>query len=461
MQLFQQNSSLDKNIFLRTENQELTYEQVFSLGDTLFESTEKQVILILCKKSINTIVAYVGALRNNKVPLLLDANLNVNLINGFINKYHPNYICCTDDSGLMLDGYSLFKSFGSLLIFKKDAPCGYEINNELAILVPTSGSTGDPKCVRISHNNIYTCTQAICEYLKFSQHRVCLSILPIHYSYGLSVLHNCIYERACYVVSDVNVLDKAFWRILTDFSITDLSGVPFTFKVLKRATVDYKDFPNLQCVTQAGGYMPEADTKFFQERFADTGISYFSMYGQTEASPRISYLAPEYAFSKHGSVGVPLSCGKVSLLDTDANGVGELCYEGPNVALGYAEGYQDLARGDEFKGKLKTGDLAQIDEDGFIRIMGRLKRFIKLAGISVNLDRIEKDLNGRFNSVVVIGKDEKIIALTEGDNSAEIKSFIASTYGFNKANIKSQQISSVPLNASGKTDYKQLTQDFC
>ena len=461
MQLFEKNSCLDKNIFLRTEIQALTYEQVFSTGDAIFDGPEKQIILILCEKSVDTIVAYVGAIRNNKVPLLVDANFKVNLTNGFIDKYQPDFIACTDDSNLILDRYSPFKSVGSLRIFKKNTPSEYEISPDLALLVPTSGSTGDPKCVRISYRNIDTCTEAICEYLKFSQHRVCLSILPIHYSYGLSVLNNCIYERASYVVSDVNVLDKDFWSILTNFSITDLSGIPFTFKVLKRAVVDYKDFPNLQCVTQAGGYMPEADTKFFQERFADTGISYFSMYGQTEASPRISYLAPEYAFSKHGSVGVPLSCGKVSLLDTDANGVGELCYEGPNVALGYAEGYQDLARGDEFKGKLKTGDLAQIDKDGFIRIMGRLKRFIKFAGISVNLDRIEKDLNGRFNSVVVIGKDEKIIALTEGDNSAEIKSFIASTYGFNKANIKSQKISSVLLNASGKTDYKQLTQDFC
>ena len=118
------------------------------------------------------------------------------------------------------------------------------------------------------------------------------------------------------------------------------------------------------------------------------------MYGQTEASPRISYLSPEYADTKVGTVGVPISCGQVCINETgEKSGTGELCYIGPNVALGYANNYTDLKLGDVFKGTLLTGDIVDIDSDGFIKIVGRNKRFIKITDISVNLDKIEKDLN--------------------------------------------------------------------
>ena len=108
------------------------------------------------------------------------------------------------------------------------------------------------------------------------------------------------------------------------------------------------------------------------------------MYGQTEASPRMSYLPSIMMKNKLGSIGVPIPGGKFYLIDesnqiiNDPDVEGELVYEGDNVCLGYARNCNDLASGDSNKGMLKTGDIAKVDSDGFCYITGRKKRFLKL-----------------------------------------------------------------------------------
>ncbi|MFC3852768.1 AMP-binding protein [Salinispirillum marinum] len=465
MLLLDTKNDLDKNTFLLSEEGSWTYEEVFDAGDSLFKNKERELVLILCDKDIDTIIAYVGSLRNNKVPLLIDKSYKKELIESFIKNYSPHYVISSTVVGLENANYEIeqdeYEGFGGF-VYKIINMSPYSISEKLALLIPTSGSTGDPKCVRLSHDNINSCTHSICEYLEFSQERVAISFLPIHYSYGLSVLHNCIYKRAKYVVSKATILDKNLWEDMEKYEVTDFSAVPFAFKILRKMSLDYDKLRSLKYVTQAGGYLPETESLYFYNEFSSHGIKYFTMYGQTEASPRISYLDPKYAEEKKGSVGLPISCGQAFIAETgETSGVGELCYKGPNVALGYATGYQDLSKGDEFKGTLITGDVVEIDSDGFIRIIGRNKRFIKISGISVNLDRIEKDLTEIFSSSVVIGKDEKLVVLTENESDLiSIKDSIVKKYGFNKTFIEVKVMPEVPLNASGKTDYKLLTDKY-
>ncbi|SBS40437.1 2-succinylbenzoate--CoA ligase [Marinomonas spartinae] len=463
MLLLETKNKLDENIFLLFGEEEWSYNQVFDAGDKLFNNKNKELVLILCEKNIATIVAYVGALRNNKVPLLVDREYKLDLIYSFIEKYSPHYIFSSDDVGLDNDNYINDNAFLNSCVYRRIQPHEYQIDDDLALLIPTSGSTGDPKCVRISYKNIDACTHSICEYLNYDQNRVAISFLPIHYSYGLSVLHNCIYKRAKYAISKLTILDKGMWDDVEKYQVTDFSGVPFTLKLMRKMKLDYEKVKSLQYVTQAGGYLPEADSSYFYKEFSEHGIRYFTMYGQTEASPRISYLDPAYAEEKAGTVGVPISCGSVFIAETgEKTGTGELCYKGDNVALGYATGYEDLSLGDQFCGVLKTGDIVDIDVDGFIKIIGRNKRFIKISGISINLDKVEKDLSGSFSSIVLVGKDDKLVAVTENEEDQPfIKSFISDKYGFNKTLIKTKVIDSVPLNASGKTDYKLLNEKYC
>lgn len=462
MLLLEKPTPLDENIFLLDGEKTLTYQQVFEAGDKIFSDDKKAVVLILCDKDINTVVAYVGALRHNKIPLLVDKNYRAELIESFVDNYLPRYIIGMDEFQFELVDYEVVKNESGSVIYKRRERDDYYISDELQLLIPTSGSTGDPKCVRISASNIDSCTQSICEYLDFDDDRVAISFLPIHYSYGLSVLHNCILKRAKYAISKYTVLEKEMWDDVRKYQVTDFSGVPFMMKILRRLKLDYNKLQSLKCVTQAGGYLPEVDSIGLYKEFSANGIRYFTMYGQTEASPRISYLAPEHAQEKAGTAGIPISCGEAFIAETgESFGVGELCYRGPNVALGYAQSFRDLELGDEFKGVLKTGDIVEIDGDGFIKIIGRNKRFIKIAGVSANLDKVEKDLSEIYSEVAVVGKDDKLIVLSENENLDSIKNFFNHKYNFNKNNIKIKHIEKIPLNASGKTDYKLLTEQYC
>ena len=204
------------------------------------------------------------------------------------------------------------------------------------------------------------------------------------------------------------------------------------------------------------------DSIHFYNEFSKHGIKYFTMYGQTEASPRISYLGPEFALAKSGSAGKAISCGRLSIGEAaHAFGTGELRYEGPNVALGYAESKADLIKGDEFKGVLMSGDIVELDHDGFIKIVGRKKRFIKISGKSVSLDRIEKDIIEFINNVAVVGKDDKLVIVVSEQVEVDLKKVISEKYGFIKSNVKIAQVPEVPLNPSGKIDYKLLNEQFC
>ena len=461
MLLLGKKNTLDQNIFLLSEDRALTYEDVFEIGDQMYSDAKKELVLILCDKDIDTVAAYVGALRNNKVPLLIDQGYKIDLIKSFIEKYTPTYIVGILDASLTQSDYEIEQSVANSVVYKRRTSCDYEINDELALLVPTSGSTGDSKCVRLSAQNVDSCTKSVCEYLDFDQNRTAISFLPIHYSYGLSVLHNCIYKRARFALSKLTILDKEIWDEIEKHQVTDFSGVPFMMKLLRRMKLDYDKIKSLKYVTQAGGYLPEKDAIALFEEFSAHNIRYYTMYGQTEAAPRISYLAPEYAEAKAGTVGMPISCGQAFINETgEKNGTGELCYQGPNVALGYAKNLHDLKLGDEFNGILLTGDIVEIDSDGFIKIVGRNKRFIKIAGISANLDKVEKDLNEFYVSVVV-GKDDKLIALSESNDLAPIRQFFSTRYNFNKSHIQVKHIEKIPLNSSGKTDYKVLTEKYC
>ena len=458
MLLLEKGHPLDQNIFLLSDNVSLTYQQVFDAGDGLFGDNNKELVMILCDKHVDTVIAYVAALRHNKVPLLIDRNYCGSLISSFIEHYQPCYVIGLKES--VPKGY--YPLLHHSYLYKKSVKTDYQLHKSLALLLPTSGSTGDPKCVRITEKNIDSCTHAICDYLEFDQHRIAISLLPIHYSYGLSVLHNCIYRRARYVISTKTVLDKALWDEINNYQVTDFSGVPFMMKVLCRMSFDSKKMQSLRYVTQAGGHLASNDSSALATKFSENNIHYYTMYGQTEASPRISYLSPKYALTKKGSVGVTINGGQAFIVETGQTiGCGELGYQGDNVAMGYAYDCHDLNLGDEFNGILHTGDIAQIDDDGFITIIGRNKRFIKISGISVNLDSIEKSLNSMDRMLAVIGKDDKLIILTQSNDIAAIKRFVSETFSINKVNVKVKTLVSIPMNASGKTDYKLLNETYC
>ena len=449
----------DETLFLVEDGRHFSYTDIFTLGDQLVADLARDVVLILCDRSHETVAAYIGALRHGLVPLLVDLASSAKSLERTIEAYRPRYIF--GNAGSLQGGYPLKRELGAKALLEAASPSSHPIHEKLALLIPTSGSTGDPKCVRLSAANIEACTHSVTDYLGLTSDRVSISLLPFHYSYGLSVLHNVVFTRSKLVLTEKSVLDRGLWQLFEDEKVTDLSGVPFMFEIMRRMKFSDTVLENLTCVTQAGGRLDPKLTRHFVETFGSHGIAYFTMYGQTEAAPRISYVPPQMAVQKLGSVGIPIACGKALIAETGApSGEGELLYTGPNVCLGYAVDADDLSKGDAFKGKLYTGDQVSIDDDGYITIVGRKKRFIKLHGISVNLDHVESVLKGEGLACMVTGKEDKLLVCVEEMHREKLSAVLAANFNFHPTAIRIVTIDSLPRTPSGKPDYMWLADQY-
>jgi acyl-CoA synthetase (AMP-forming)/AMP-acid ligase II len=209
-------------------------------------------------------------------------------------------------------------------------------------------------------------------------------------------------------------------------------------------------------LTQAGGQLDEKLTRLVSEHAQASGRRFFVMYGQTEACARISYVPPEQLSVKIGSIGVPIPDGALEI----ATKSGELIFSGPNVMLGYAEQLADLMRGDDCQGRLSTGDLGRVDEDGFFYITGRLKRFIKVSGNRISLDEVEKALQAALHVPLAVGgTDDRLVVWLESQEVAlvdQVREFVRQQFAIHPTMTRLQLVEQLPLLPSGKKDYVAL-----
>ena len=212
---------------------------------------------------------------------------------------------------------------------------------------------------------------------------------------------------------------------------------------LKRIGFDKIEIPTLKYFTQAGGKLSEEFIKHFNEYALEKKIKFYVMYGQTEATARITYVPPEKLNDKIGSIGISIPKGELKIMNdgveiNNPSEIGEIVYKGDNVMLGYAETLDDLSKGDELNGFLSTGDLGYKDEDGYFYVTGRMKRFIKIFGLRINLDEVQKMIENHFKiSVACTGKDELLKILVHSDDhltEVKVKEEVMKMY---KLNFKS------------------------
>lgn len=448
----------DDRTFIISDHATYSFSDIFQMGDGLFANHARGVCIIACQKTVETVAAYLGCLRAGIVPLLIDANLASSNIIDLAEKYQAETILTLQT--LDLENYYYCGKFGVLKLYQIKKQSKTNLNTELTLLLPTSGSTGDPKCVRLTAKNLDTCTKEIVSYLKVDENRISISALPFHYTYGLSVLHCAIEARAPIVLTELSLVDKAFWPLAEKHMITDFSGVPFMFEVLRRIKLNDTVLHNLKCITQAGGRLDTRHTEYFARLCRENEIDYYTMYGQTEASPRISYVPPERALDKLGSVGIPLTIGKFYTDAEDTVSEGELIYEGPNVCMGHASNRQDLTKADSNAGVLKTGDIAKIDTEGYATIVGRTKRYVKIFGLSVNLDDLEIKLKKQAFDTAVIGADNCIVILTSRHDIQDIRDYIYSVVNFPTRVIKIINVNEIKHTKVGKVDYQEMSKEY-
>ncbi len=464
---------LDKyknNIALMDESgNQISYAMLASETDSLAEKMrERRLVFLLCQNVIGSVIGYVSFLNNNIVPVLLSATLEEELLLALLKTYNPSYIWLPSGRAGEFKGYKkTYSAFGYDLL-SSERSYDYRLYDTLALLLTTSGSTGSPKFVRQSYDNIKANTASIVEYLKLDENERPITTLPMNYTYGLSIINTHLAVGATILLTDKGLMQREFWNFFKEAGATSFGGVPYTYEMLNKLRFFKMDLPTLKTMTQAGGKLsPELHEKFAQYA-AETGRNFVVMYGQCEATARMGYLPPEKAVEKKGSMGIAIPGGTFSLIDVDEKEItepfvtGELVYKGKNVTLGYAECAEDLAKGDERNGVLVTGDMAQFDADGYYYIVGRKKRFLKIFGNRVNLDEMDRLIKDEFEIEVACGgvDDKMYIFVTDEKVCEKVKEYAVQKTKLNPIAFKTVVIDEIPKNDAGKVLYTKLSEYY-
>jgi long-chain acyl-CoA synthetase len=264
---------------------------------------------------------------------------------------------------------------------------------DLAALMFTSGSTGRPRGVMVSHSNIIANTESIIAYLRLNDSDRMMTILPFHYCYGASLLHTHLHVGGSLVLEPRFAYPEVVLQRMGDTACTGFAGVPSHYQILlRRSSLRTKRLPHLRHVQQAGGPLAPAFIRELREALPGTEI--FVMYGQTEATARLAYLSPELLEKKAGSIGKAIPGVKLMVLNEHGEGarageVGEIVAEGDNITHGYWGDPVETARSFR-EGRLYTGDMATVDEEGHIFIVDRVKNFLKCGGRRISTRQIEE-----------------------------------------------------------------------
>lgn len=304
--------------------------------------------------------------------------------------------------------------------------------DELAMLLYTSGTTGRPKGVMLGHGNLVANNVTIIEYLELGPGDVGLTVMPFHFSYGNSVLHTHLAAGATLLLEDNLAFPLPVMQRLQNERVTGFSGVPSTFAILMaRTRIEEFDLSAMRYLTQAGGAMTRAAIQRMRELVPSA--RFFVMYGQTEATARLTYLPPERLDEKLGSIGKALDGIDIEVRGVHGNVLppgetGELCARGPNIMLGYWRD-EEATREAVVDGWLHTGDLAHTDDDGFLYIDGRVVEMIKVGSFRVSPLEVEEvlaTLPGIAEMAVASMPDEllgqavkAVLVLREGANLDE------------------------------------------
>lgn len=431
-----------------TADEELTYselaERAYAAGRRL--GAGRRLVLVAGENSLDALVTYLGALAGGHVPMLVPAGASVAPI---AEHYRPDVVAQ--------------RVGGEWLVEHRAAERAHDLHDDLALLLSTSGSTGSPKMVRLSHVSLQANAESIVEALGIQPDDRAITTLPIHYSYGLSVVHSHLLAGARLVLTDLSVVDPCFWDLAERTRPTSLAGVPHTFELLGRVgfAERAKRLGSLRQLTSAGGRLePDAVCRWVGTG-RDCGFDLVVMYGQTEATARMAVLPPTLAEEHPDSVGHAVPGGSFRVDNPGACGAGELVYSGPNVMLGYAHDPGDLALGREVS-ELRTGDIARITDAGLVQIVGRRSRFAKIVGLRIDLDRVTtllaaRDLNGR---AVDLGDRIGVLVASADEEPRALGRSLASQLAIPYAAVEVRLVPELPLLPSGKPDLAGIRAHF-
>lgn len=404
----------------------------------------KRLVVIRGENSCAFLEHYIAAHLAGHAILLVSADASEDVVADYRIRFRPDrWVECSDGKADVTDS----------------PQSGEDIHPKLSMMLSTSGSTGEPKFARFTADAMRANALSIIDYLDIDSAERALAHLPIQYSYGVSILNSHILAGAGLVLTNRSMMERSYWDRFE--RATSFSGVPFHYDMLERLRVFRRELPMMRTFTQAGGAMPAEQVRRFAEASQAAGKRLVVMYGQTEAAPRLAYLPPDDTIAHAGTIGVAIP-GVELKLEADGGAVpdgeeGELVARSPSITWGYAASREDLGKGDEFGGVLRTGDLARREPSGYLRITGRMSRFIKLQGNRVNLAAVEQRLLTAGYPVVCAGNDNQLYIVTDDAEAVEaIEEFVLDGFEFAARAFTVVNLPTLPRNASQKPDYPAI-----
>jgi acyl-CoA synthetase (AMP-forming)/AMP-acid ligase II len=350
-------------------------------------------ILIGCGISPVSTIAYLGAMYGGFVPVLAEQRLLSSSGDSLLAQARPKALWTEDGwhPAKNIDGISQFLgAFGPKDV--NSFPPTLRAEDDLAALMPTSGSTSAPRLVMVSHGNLRANTEAIIRSQCLSARERAMLIMPLSYCFGASVVHTHLYQGGGVVFDSRFMFPDKVLNAIHTHGCTTFAGVPAVYNILvRRSNLKSIPLPGLRRFLQAGGALAPETIQAIRNLVPTA--EFFVMYGQTEATARISCLPPARLREKLGSAGLPLDNLEVRIVDDEGREVrkgeiGEIQVRGPSVCGGYFDDKESTDR--KFSGGwLKTGDFACRDEEGYLWIKGRTDDFIKIRGLRVSVGEVE------------------------------------------------------------------------
>jgi long-chain acyl-CoA synthetase len=460
---FENTSKLEKNFLVGREN--LSFRDLYNSSLLLASYLRKEFgnnrnILLLSVNNQFFLTAYFAIIKSGNVCIPLDPNIEKANFEYISALTKPVLIFMTRDIERKISVGSVKCIFPDTINndeFRNDSPLVAEDFDDgvCAEIIFTSGSTGIPKGVMISHRNLIANTESIITYLKINQDDRMLVVLPFYYCYGLSLLHTHLRVGGSIVLNNSFIFLGSIINNLLDYKCTGFAGVPSHFQILLRKSDLFKStkFPDLRYVTQAGGKLAPIFIDEFRSSHPE--VTFIVMYGQTEATARLSYLPPELYEAKKGSMGKGIP--GVELRVVNENGekikpgeIGEVIAQGYNIMLGYfadEEGTRNALR----EGWLYTGDLGTVDQDGYIFLTARKKEIIKVGGKRVSPKEIE---------AVILELPEVVDCTIEGIEDELLGEALKATIVIRPEKEKEEILNRIKLHCSQKLALHKIPSVF-
>lgn len=445
-----------KNIAVITETGYLfSYDELINESD-LFASYigNRCLVLLLCSNTIECMVGYLGCLNNKIVPMMMSDKTDRKRLKDIIDKYRPAFIWTPENYLKNNNQYEEIYRYKRYVLLNSGHK-NDRLHNSLALLLSTSGSTGSNKFVRISYENIHANTISIIKSLSIKEEDRAITVLPMNYTYGLSVINTHLYMGATILLTNYPIYKSEFWGFFNKYKGTSFSGVPYTYEMLIKLKLLDKFPKSVNVITQAGGRLEISNQKIVNDFAVENNIAFYVMYGQTEATARIMCMRADN--DRHiGSIGKFIENVSGEISDS-----GELIVYGKNISMGYAQNYDDLAKGDENKGVLHTGDVVVMDEDGYFYWKGRTDRNKKIYGHRISLDELDRILHKNYEEYHFISNviDGYIVINTNFDDKVSLINFVSNFTNLNKSVFLINKIEHFPRKENGKINYSELEED--